>query len=464
LFEGEGGEPPTAPSVVIINFSIGDVSRPFARFISPLARLLDWLAYKYNVLFVVSAGNHPLPLQLACQRAAITALPAENLRRQVLEALWKQAHLRRLLAPAEAVNALTVGSEHADAAGSYVAGDRLDPLSTADGHRLLSPISALGTGVGRAVKPEVLFPGGRQLYEVELGDGRGAATLRPRVMTARPPGQMVAARGPRPGSTSATRYVCGTSNAAALAARTAARLCEQLTDLVEGPGPLDCPKRRCLVPLLKAFLVHSARWSAARESLGRLLPSLEDRGAVKAALVRLLGYGFVEVDRLFGCTDQRVTLVGWGELRDGRAHVYRVPLPTSLSGQPVKRRLTVTLAWLTPVNPRDRRYRRAQLWVASETPGESSVERVLGVSRREVDQHTSRRGTVQHEILEGEGSIAFDEEANLALQVNCREHAGALSDAIPYGLLVTLEVAEPVDLPIYEEVRARLRARVVVEP
>ena len=47
-----------APAVRVINLSLGNRFQPFDRELSPLARLLDWLAWKYKVLFVVSAGNH----------------------------------------------------------------------------------------------------------------------------------------------------------------------------------------------------------------------------------------------------------------------------------------------------------------------------------------------------------------------------------------------------------------------
>ena len=57
ICEGDAGEPPAAPTVRVINLSIGDDSRVFDRVMSPWARLLDWLAFKYRVLFVVSAGN-----------------------------------------------------------------------------------------------------------------------------------------------------------------------------------------------------------------------------------------------------------------------------------------------------------------------------------------------------------------------------------------------------------------------
>ncbi len=43
IFEGDEDEPPAAPNTKIVNLSIGDPSRPFCQFVSPLARLLDWL-------------------------------------------------------------------------------------------------------------------------------------------------------------------------------------------------------------------------------------------------------------------------------------------------------------------------------------------------------------------------------------------------------------------------------------
>ena len=55
LFEPEAGQ--VASNVRIINLSIGIRYREFYNIISPLARLLDWLSYKYRVLFIVSAGE-----------------------------------------------------------------------------------------------------------------------------------------------------------------------------------------------------------------------------------------------------------------------------------------------------------------------------------------------------------------------------------------------------------------------
>lgn len=58
IFEGEGNTPAQAPSVKIINISLGDPEHPFVHTPSPWARLLDWLSFKYHVLFCVSAGNY----------------------------------------------------------------------------------------------------------------------------------------------------------------------------------------------------------------------------------------------------------------------------------------------------------------------------------------------------------------------------------------------------------------------
>jgi hypothetical protein len=68
-----------------------------------------------------------------------------------------------------------------------------------------------------------------------------------------------------------------------------------------------------------------------------------------------------------------------------------------------------------------------------------------------------RRGTVQHEVLEGEGAAAFVSGDSIRIQVNCRSLAGTMADRVPYGLAVTLEAAAA--LPIYDEISIRLQAQ-----
>jgi hypothetical protein len=62
--KGSEGEEAAAPRVFLVNISVGDRRRPFAQRMSPLARLLDFLSNRYNILFLVSGGNVPLPLEV----------------------------------------------------------------------------------------------------------------------------------------------------------------------------------------------------------------------------------------------------------------------------------------------------------------------------------------------------------------------------------------------------------------
>jgi len=72
------------------------------------------------------------------------------------------------------------------------------------------------------------------------------------------------------------------------------------------------------------------------------------------------------------------------------------------------------------------------------------------------------RGTVQHEVLEGQRAVDFQDGDMIVIKVNCRADAGEITAPIRYGLAVSLEVAEGISLPLYEEIRNRLRIRVPV--
>ncbi|MCE5245867.1 S8 family peptidase, partial [bacterium] len=143
LFEPTGDEAPAAPHVKVINLSIGIPDRPFDNSLSPLARLLDWLAWKFRVLFVVSAGNHGHSIELTIPRTQLAATDAQALQTEVIKAVAADARNRRLLSPAEAVNVLTIGALHDDASACAVPAGYLSPY--VDGS-LPSPINAQGMG------------------------------------------------------------------------------------------------------------------------------------------------------------------------------------------------------------------------------------------------------------------------------------------------------------------------------
>lgn len=447
LYENEGLEPPTAPNVRVINLSVCDRSRPFDRGMSSWARLLDWLSWKYNVLFVVSAGNHPHDIELNIPRTDLRNLAAEEIEKSVILATAADTRHRRLLSPSETINGITVGAIHADASIPTVNPNVIDPFVHTG---LPCTTSAQGPGYRRTIKPDIFLPGGRQFLSEKLGNAHTNAILQTTFFN-RPPGQCVAAPGTS-GELNRTLHTRGTSNSAALASRWASSLFDVISQLRAHPG-VNLPSEYDVV-LLKALLVHGADWADAGPLYEFILKNSQNSRTFKEYVGRFLGYGFANVKKVMFCTDQRVTVLGVGKLDDGEGQEFILPLPPSLSAVTEKRRLTITLAWLTPVNSTRQNYRIAHLWF--------SPKNNLATDRVCADHHAVQRGTVQHEVLESAEAVDFQDGDVIRIKVTCRADAGDLPEPIRYGLVVTLEVAEGIDIPIFQEVRDRLRVRIPI--
>ena len=347
-----------------------------------------------------------------------------------------------MLSPSETLNGLTVGAVHSDSS-EVPDGSRL--INPFDGNGFPSVVSAHSPGYRRFVKPDLLLPGGRQPLAEKMGTTHEKAVLEIRDFRA-PPGQRVAWPGEQ-GSLDASRYTRGTSNATALASRAACRLYDVLCDLrsqsASFPGePYDAV-------LLKALLVHGAHCELPHDHYGSLLNGDNGKHQNKEVVTRLIGYGASHTDRVMFCTDHRVTVVGCGEIGAEEAQTFRLPAPPGLSGKAEPRRMITTLAWLSPINCSHRNYRRAQLQFRA---GQSLAQDPAGVTYPQV-----RRGTVQHEVLDGRGAKVVNDGDEIEIRVECRADAGLLDETVRYALVVTLEVEESVDILLYEEIRNRLQ-------
>lgn len=440
-----------ALTVRVINLSLGDSDYPFHGFLSPWARLLDWLAWKYGVLFVVSSGNYRDHVELAVSRDEARALSAPELEKATLSAIVSGSRHRALLAPSEAVNVLTVGASHSDASA---AARPVDVRELIQEPRLPAPYSRIGLGYRRAVKPDLLAPGGRGWYREAPGsDGVARFAL---VHGRRGAGLEHACPGQAATATSHTGRTSGTSNAAAICTRSVAFAHEALRPLLD----VVPPERRSNAHealLLRALAVHTADWGEALNQFRPLLNGLVEPRRIKDHTARFVGYGVMRPDRMTACTAQRATVLGLGRLSDGGAHQFRLPVPPGVGGHVGWKRLTVTLAWFTPINPRHRGYKRAGLWF--DLP-----QLLLPIARAQCDMRAAQRGTIQHEVLEGERAGAIGDDAEIVVNVNCRAPAGALEDAVPYAVVCSLEVGEGVGIPVYEAISARLQVRVRATP
>ncbi|WP_181444185.1 S8 family peptidase [Pseudoxanthomonas sp. z9] len=455
ICQGEAGSAPLAPSVKIINLSLGDANRIFSRDISPWARLIDWLSHRYNVLFIVSAGNDASSLELLVPRGELVAMHEAQRRGLALGALLQQADRRRLISPAEAMNALTVGALHADASHAVPVADRLDLFNMPG----VSPLSRIGHGYKRSIKPDLLAPGGRCLHTEAFG-GEPHITKVESVLARRPPGQRVALP-PLTGGSDPTGYSRGTSNAAALTSRLAAQIYEELEELRRAIPSAPGPQYDAV--LIKALLVHGASWGdlpamllALRTDIAEVQDTAARRRKEKDFLARWLGYGALNPERSLASTAKRATILGVGALSAGSAFEFSAPLPPSLARTTEWRRMTATLAWISPTNHAHQGYRRARLWM-------TDVGNELGVERENSAEHNAaRRGTVQHQIFEGERALVYVDGAKFTCKVNCEEDAGSFAEPIRFGLCVSLEVAIDSVIPLYHEIRQRIEPPVQV--
>lgn len=434
LFEGIDGRPPIAPRVVILNLSMGDPATPFDSLISAWARMVDWLSFHYGVLVVVSAGNHRrLPLA-GLDSVELAALSGDERRRAMLDAQAADLLGRRMLSPAEAINAITVGAIQSDAAPTGVASPYI--LDATDGLRSISPVTALGGGYRRSIKPELAAPGGRVTFQTPVAPG---AHVDFRDSGTRGPGIRVAHSTP-PSET----FVSGTSVAAALVTRQAARLHDALDVITDGAAL----SRRQEAVAVKALLAHGTS-------------KFEEPELAHDAVFLGAGHGMLARDLSEGCAPNEAVVLYLGALRPKTSQEILLPLPDGLGLRELKE-ITATLAWISPVNWRHRQYRQAALSFARPAGAIPSLDSPINVSA-----DTAKRGatTVQHLKWETNQAFGSGRGSNLSLTVKCFDQAGLQDQGpIDYAVALSLRLASSIGVDIYTQIRDQLQVRVRPAP
>jgi hypothetical protein len=450
--EGDGAQPAAAPGVVVINLSLGDETRPYARTMSPLGRLLDYLSNRYRVLFLVSAGNilDRLPVAAFNTSVEFEAATPEDRERAILDALNSNKSQRTLLSPAESLNALTIGAAHSGSAfNGNLPNGRVDPFTDEE---LPNIVSAMGLGFKKIVKPELLLSGGRAPVRVVASGG--GIVIAPVTAGVHMFGLKAARPSPQIGGTRYEDFTFGTSVATALATRGAHQIHDVLMDGNGGSNHADIDA--AYMPLvLKALLVHGAQWGVKGQMLD---DTFQPQGtgshfSRRDDIARLLGYGVPNISRVLDCTENRATLLGVGSIAPESSLLYRVPLPEGLDGIRALRAITITLGWFSPVNPRHQGYRMAALDIAAGSAEKYWIAptRVL----QPTDKATAR-GTVFHERRTGESASVFVDDGQLLLRLTCRAPSGNLADSVPYALAVSMEVGVETGIPVYSQVRAKI--------
>lgn len=456
LATGLDGSEPLGSRVVLINHSVCDLETPFARRPSPWARLLDFLSHRYGVLFIVSAGNIREPFQLDTYASVEELHSADHIQRQVvlLRSLERSKGGRSILSPAESVNALTVGALHSDGAGEGPS-DIIDPFSPIGVTNLSS---ATGLGVNRGIKPDLVEAGGRQVLRSEQNDGVVSAWGEEIPQF----GQLVATTDPFGLTASKIMRSTGTSNAAALVTRTGIKIADVLESLFAEEGQ-DWSLQPTRAVTLKALLAHGCAWSDVFPLLNEIYPPQGKKrwARRRESIARFLGYGSINIDRIFSAEGSRITLLADDIIKHDQRHEYKIPIPRAMIGNRELRRVVTTLAYSSPVDPQSNRYRALALEIVDQNGRRDFWAGVKPIPQPHPE--ATRRGTLQHLVLEGDKLVSSTATGNFVLCVQAR---ATIKDfelvQAPYALAVTLELGQPVRQDLNVDVAARIRPKVQV--
>ncbi|UPK26638.1 S8 family peptidase [Bradyrhizobium sp. 195] len=441
------------PEVIIVNLSLGDTTKPFYGKISTWARALDYLSYTYGILFIISAGNSEQAVVLDDfpDELGFSSAPLDARGQATLAGVDALKADRRVLAPADSINSLTIGAWHNDSSQEAFRG--ATPFPPFTGVEMPNLSSRLGPGLRRAIKPEVLFAGGRE--RARIWPASSPVNLAPHPHPSRYWGLKVAA--PPQNGTLGTHFTIGTSAAAALATHSGHRIFDALEEAY--PQLIEAMPLAERAVLLKSFLVHSASW---RGSEGFVRAVVDPTSTLhhehwRREVSRYLGFGFVDPDNVVACTNDRATLWATGALGSEESLIFDLRVPQSLTTSASVREIRATLAWFTPTRPGHLAYRAVKLKIDSL---EQNSLQLTGVSTTsdQPSNSQSESGTVVHRRWTSSQIGQAENDATVPIQIQRERDQGTpIDEPIPFGLVITIEM--PGEAQIYEEVLTSIQVR-----
>lgn len=439
--------------VIVVNLSLGDSTKPFSGKISTWGRALDYLAFTYGILFLVSAGNvtDGIPIRDFPDIAAFEA--AEPLQRTtaVFAGLEAVKANRRLLSPADSVNALTIGGWHRDSSRDVFRG--ATPFFVYPDQQMPNVTSRVGPGMRRGTKPDVLFAGGRQ--PVRMDPVAAPPVLRVHPNASRFWGLKVAA--PPEDGVMGQHFTMGTSAAAALATHTAHRIFDALESAY--PQLVIAMPLAQRATLLKALLVHSASWRDAEQFIRPIVdPRLDlHHEHWRREICRHLGYGFVDPEDAIACTADRATLWATGLLPRAGSLLFEIPIPAELAASANDREIRATLAWFTPIRPGHLAYRAVKLKIDALHAEDLHAAGVRTTTSQPANSQ-SESGTIVHRRWRSSQIGAAGNGVTIPLQIQREADQGTpVDEPIPFGVAITIEM--PGSDRIYEQVRANVNVQ-----
>jgi hypothetical protein len=406
----------------VFNLSYGDLNKIYdGGHLRGLAYTLDRLSRELDVLFVVSTGN--------ISREELPEDVRANYPRYLLEDSY------RLLDPATALNALTVGglAKYTQSRNAQKHPNTLESNPIAQANQPF-PLTRVGPSLNKAIKPDFVEHAGNIAETRQPGryenSGLGVVSLN---------GGFA--------SSSAFAEDIGTSYAAPALAHKAAKLQAELPDASQN--------------LLRAVLATHATWPAETASL------FSDN---KSELTRVVGYGQVDEEALFRSLDSNVTLLTEERIENNKHHFFELPVPASFWKPGARnRKISVALAYSPAVRTTRIDYRMSKLWFTfvdanslDEVVGAFQKNREEGMGERSSGRWLSNKdrkeGTLQLSSWTFKRPIT---KSKVFVIVTRQDSAwSTIGDELePYALAISIEDREQVGVQLYDEVKAVLKAR-----
>lgn len=430
----------------VFNLSLGNTNAPYdGKHIRGIAYLLDVLARRHNILFVVSAGNF--------SGSSDPDVPQESWRAEYPSYLIHNSSV--IIDPAPALNVLTIGSyaRHNATFDAQRRPDEISHLSPA-GELQPSPFTRHGPSVKGAFKPEVVAHGGNFAAPMRHDGGQWRAHARGL--------GVLSCHHQFQGNTLFSEQ-SGTSFSAPYISHLAGRLLNEYPDISAN--------------MLRAMLVNHAELTTQMENTF----SVEVGDAYKAepatrhrSVIRdVVGYGMIEEDSLYRSSEEVVVMMCEEQIENDKHQFFELPLPASfLRTQRAVRELHITLAFSPAVRTTRLDYVATQI----------SFRLVKGTSLQEVQQYFN------HDIQDGTDSRNDDATSNRSITAQQRDHGTLQSSSWTfksrspnekwfvvvtrndrewgaslnnqyesYALVVTATDRENAEANLYAEIEARIR-------
>jgi len=154
------------------------------------------------------------------------------------------------------------------------------------------------------------------------------------------------------------------------------------------------------------------------------------------------------------------------------SHQYKLPIPRAMIANREIRRVTMTLAWSSPIDPITNRYRGVMVELVDGKGKRKFWEGLEGITDANGSKiptgpvaTATRRGTLQHLALQGKKLIRSAGTGEIIVGVQARVDLAAFAkEKVPYALAVTLEMAQPVRQDLNADVAARVRLKRIEVP